>query len=310
MTMNILLLFPVSESHFFLCITLAYIILSIVTFYSIRLVNKRKFQQKKKKLYKEKEKAEKENLLKSKFIANIDHEVRNPLNAIIGFSELICEGDNPKDRHQFSKIVSANSRTLLNIINNVLDITQIESGILEFSYSDIDINMLLSDICQQTIAKNANPNVEIRFTEKLHQMVLFTDKRRITQVINNLLNNALKFTQEGEITFGYRLCKNRQICFFVKDTGIGIPQSKTTDVFERFTRLNRQVKGVGLGLPLARVIIERLKGTIGVRSELNVGSEFWFKLPAKSIIKVEKKERKEKKKWSDLQIQKIPLQRV
>lgn len=304
--MTNLMLTTINESTFHAYAIFAYIVLSVITFYSIRLIIRRIEKQKRLKICREKEKAEKESLLKSKFIANIDHEIRIPLNAITGFSDLICDAQSPKEKQEFAKIISANSQLLLQIIDDVLDMTKIEAGTIDLSYSDVDINKLLSDIQKQFIKLNNNPKVKIYFTNKFPKMVLFTDKYRIKQVMSNFLNNALKFTKEGEITFGYRLYR-RQPYFFVKDTGIGIPENKIEDVFKRFIRLNRQTRGIGLGLPICRVIIERLKGSIGVHSEENVGSEFWFRLPASTIIAIEKKE---KKKWPDLRIQKIPLQQA
>ena len=146
----------------------------------------------------------------------------------------------------------------------------------------------MEDICLQMQQKNQRPEVQIMFTEKESGCVINTDRLRLSQVIMNLMNNAMKFTSEGSITLGYRLTRQKdELYFFVKDTGIGIPADQAGKVFERFVKLNTFVKGTGLGLAICRVIIERLGGTIGVETREGRGSCFWFRLPVREDMLLE-----------------------
>ena len=227
-----------------------------------------------------KEKAEESNRLKSAFLANMSHEIRTPLNAIIGFSEMICYSDKEDDKLEFMKIVSSNNALLLQLIDDILDLSKIEAGTMEFTFGFTDINDLLDGICRQMQEKNTSPDIDIRFAEKAEECVIYTDRLRLSQVIINFINNALKFTSKGFIQIGYRMNEaQNEIYFYVKDTGIGIPSDKLDKVFDRFVKLNSFVKGTGLGLAICRVIIERLNGTIGVESKEGEGSCFWFKFP-------------------------------
>lgn len=229
-----------------------------------------------------KEKAEESNRLKSAFLANMSHEIRTPLNAIIGFSEMICYTDKEDDKMEFMKIVSSNNALLLQLIDDILDLSKIEAGTMEFTFGYVDINELMDGICRQMQEKNTSPDVEIRFAEKQEECVIYTDHLRLSQVIINFINNALKFTSKGSIQMGYRINETQdEIYFYVKDTGIGIPRDKIDKVFDRFVKLNSFVKGTGLGLAICRVIVERLNGTIGVDSKEGEGSCFWFNLPLK-----------------------------
>lgn len=232
-----------------------------------------------------KEKAEESNRLKSAFLANMSHEIRTPLNAIIGFSDLICQTDDAEEKEEYIRIVTSNNELLLQLIDDILDLSKIEAGTMDFSYALTDINELMEDICLQMQQKNQHPEVQILFTEKEPCCVINTDRLRLSQVIINLMNNAMKFTAEGSITLGYRLNGQRnELYFFVKDTGIGIPADKAEKVFERFVKLNSFVKGTGLGLAICRVIIERLGGTIGVDTAVEEGACFWFRLPVQEDV--------------------------
>ena len=229
-----------------------------------------------------KEKAEESNRLKSAFLANMSHEIRTPLNAIIGFSDLICQTDDVEEKEEYIRIVTSNNELLLQLIDDILDLSKIEAGTMDFSYAPTDINELMEDICLQMQQKNQRPEVQIMFTEKEPGCIINTDRLRLSQVIMNLMNNAMKFTSEGFITLGYRLTRQKdELYFFVKDTGIGIPADQAGKVFERFVKLNTFVKGTGLGLAICRVIIERLGGTIGVETREGKGSCFWFRLPVR-----------------------------
>lgn len=229
-----------------------------------------------------KEQAEESNRLKSAFLANMSHEIRTPLNAIIGFSDMICQGVEEEEKHEFIDIIKNNNAILLQLINDILDLSKIEAGTMDFTYGNVDINDLLEGICLQMRQKEKVGAVEIVFTEKAPECILYTDPLRLSQVIINFVNNAIKFTSEGSIEMGYRMDKAaNEIYFFVKDTGIGIAAEKTGTIFERFVKLNSFVKGTGLGLSICRVIVERLEGTIGVESEVGKGSNFWFRIPMK-----------------------------
>lgn len=228
-----------------------------------------------------KEKAEESNRLKSAFLANMSHEIRTPLNAIVGFSDMLCQEEiSPEEKADFSAIISNNNELLLQLINDILDLSKIEAGTIDFNSTPVDVNELLGRICLQMQAKNTSPDVKVVFTEKAEHCILNTDQKRLSQVIINLATNALKFTPKGSIQIGYRVDEEvHEVFFYVKDTGIGIPADQTDKVFERFVKLNPFAKGTGLGLAICRVIIERLNGVIGVDSKEGEGSCFWFKIP-------------------------------
>lgn len=232
-----------------------------------------------------KEQAEESNRLKSAFLANMSHEIRTPLNAIIGFSDMICQGVDEDEKIEFMDIIKKNNEILLQLINDILDLSKIEAGTMDFTYGDTDVNALLEGICRQMQQKEHSDAVRIAFTERVPDCILYTDHLRLSQVLMNFINNAMKFTSEGSIEMGYRIDEAAsEICFFVKDTGIGIPADKVNTVFERFVKLNSFVKGTGLGLSICRVIVERLGGTAGVESEEGKGSTFWFRLPLITAI--------------------------
>ena len=249
-----------------------------------------------------KEKAEESNRLKSAFLANMSHEIRTPLNAIVGFSEMVCQTEEEEERKEFVKIISSNNILLLQLIDDILDLSKIEAGTMEFTFAQTDINELMEGICRQMQEKNSSPDIQILFTEKADQCMMYTDRIRLSQVIINFTNNALKFTPKGSIEMGYRIEEAKdEIYFYVKDTGIGIPRDsikkiwdrfyktdlpadKIDKVFERFVKLNSFIKGTGLGLAICRVIVERLGGVIGVESKEGEGSRFWFRIPRSEKI--------------------------
>lgn len=227
-----------------------------------------------------KEKAEESNRLKSAFVANMSHEIRTPLNAIVGFSDMICQTNDPVAQAEFKKIVHVNNDLLLQLIDDILDLSKIEAGTMEYYYNDTDINELIEAVCFQMSQKNQNPKVVIQFTEKEPVCFMVTDRQRLLQVFNNLVGNAMKFTGEGSITVGYQMNESRdEIRFFVRDTGIGIAADSVDKIFDRFVKLNSFVKGTGLGLAICRIIVEHFGGSIGVESKEGEGSCFWFRLP-------------------------------
>lgn len=225
-------------------------------------------------------KADEANRLKSAFLANMSHEVRTPLNAIVGFSNLLAETEDPAEKREFTHIISVNNELLLKLINDIIDMAKIESGSLNFTYEQTDINELMEEICCQMKLKNESEAVCISFERKLPRCVIETDRNRLMQVIINFLTNALKFTKEGSISFGYTMNEtNNSIRFYVKDTGIGIPEDKKEQIFDRFVKLNSFAQGTGLGLPICATIAEKFGGNIGVESCVGEGSLFWLEIP-------------------------------
>ncbi|MDR0970486.1 MAG: hypothetical protein LBM67_08140 [Lentimicrobiaceae bacterium] len=225
--------------------------------------------------------AEESNRLKSTFLANMSHEIRTPLNAIVGFSKLIPTAETQEEADEFNRIITANNDLLLQLINDILDLSKIEAGQMEFSDQEIDLVTMLSDIYQsyQTRIKGG---VTLEQEIPNGKPTIFADKNRISQVVTNFLNNAIKFTQKGSITIGYSLIGN-EVRVFVRDTGIGVSKENQAKIFDRFTKLNSHIQGTGLGLSISQTIIEHYNGTIGVESKEGKGSEFWFTLPAKPI---------------------------
>lgn len=228
-------------------------------------------------LRKAKDKAEESDRLKSAFLANMSHEIRTPLNAIVGFSNLLTMAEDEEERNEYINIISSNNELLLQLINDILDVAKIEAGTLEFIDSEIDINALLSDIEQSSRLK-APEGVQISFVEKMPYCIIMSDKNRLAQVITNFINNAIKFTKEGSIRFGYRH-KDDKLLFYVRDTGCGIEPEKKDLVFNRFVKLNSFAQGTGLGLAICQMIVKKMGGEIGVESQLGKGSTFWFTLP-------------------------------
>ncbi|MDD6209937.1 MAG: PAS domain-containing protein [Bacteroidales bacterium] len=231
-------------------------------------------------LRKAKEIAEQSDILKSAFLANMSHEIRTPLNAIVGFSELLCTTEEQSEKEEFIKIIQTNNELLLQLISDILDLSKIESNLLEYTETDVDINDLLSKIEQSSKLRVTRKEVELFFEDRLPSCILNIDKNRLTQVITNLITNAIKFTDKGSIRFGYRQQDNRDILFHVSDTGCGIPSDETKKIFDRFTKLNSFIKGTGLGLSISKSIVNHWGGDIGVKSEVGKGSTFWFTVPS------------------------------
>ena len=232
------------------------------------------------KLIETQDKAEESDRLKSAFLANMSHEIRTPLNAIVGFSSLMVDTEDMEERRQYMDIVEENNDLLLQLISDILDLSKIEAGTFDFTERELDVNLLCEDIVLAMRMK-ARPNVEILFDRHLPECRIMSDRNRLHQVISNFVNNAIKFTEEGNIRVGYDQLDEAHLRFYVADTGIGIEPEMQNEIFERFVKLNSFVHGTGLGLSICRSIVEQLGGEIGVDSEPEKGSCFWFTLPIK-----------------------------
>ena len=222
-------------------------------------------------------KAEQSDQLKSAFLANMSHEIRTPLNAIVGFSQLLPAAETAEEKKLYSGIINQNSDILLQLINDILDLSKIEAGTLEY----IKRPMNLGEVCRTIYAvhkERVKEGVTLVFDNEDENLFIEGDQNRIMQVITNFLTNASKFTYAGEIRLGFeRTDKNIRV--YVKDTGIGIEPEKVDHVFERFVKLNSFAQGTGLGLSICQMIIEKIGGEIGVTSELGKGSTFYFTIP-------------------------------
>ena len=227
-----------------------------------------------------KEKAENADLSKSAFLANMSHEIRTPLNAITGFAEVLASANTEEEKAQYQEIIKMNADLLLQLVNDILDMSKIEAGTLEFVYTKVDINLLLSDLRQlfQMRVNDAGKNIRIIAEPSLPSCSIETDRNRVAQVLSNFTTNAIKFTQEGTISIGYE-ARDTELYFYVPDTGAGIPADKLPEVFGRFVKLNKDKKGTGLGLSISKTIVNKLEGQIGADSVEGKGSTFWFTIP-------------------------------
>lgn len=218
---------------------------------------------------------------KTAFLANMSHEIRTPLNAIVGFAGLLSNASE-SERNSYVEIIKGNTNMLLQLVNDILDMSKIEAGTLEFIYSDTDVNQIMRELegIFRLRLEDADSPVRIVFEPCLLVCFIHTEKNRVSQVLSNFLSNAFKYTKEGSITLGYKV-REDDIYFYVQDTGAGIPAGKVDKVFERFMKLDAKKQGTGLGLSISRTIIKKLGGEIGVFSEYGKGSTFWFTLPVK-----------------------------
>lgn len=221
--------------------------------------------------------AEESDRLKSAFLANMSHEIRTPLNSIVGFSRLTIEAESEEEKMQYSDIVERNSGLLLNLFNDLLDLSALEAGSLEFTVRPVK----LYNICVSLFEKymlTPQKGATLLLDEIDIKQVVYGDKERITQVLVNLLTNAFKFTPTGEIHFGFER-KGDMVQFYVQDSGIGISPEKVAAIFERFGKVDNFVQGTGLGLTICRMLVEKMGGRIWVRSLLGKGTTFYFTLP-------------------------------
>ena len=231
-----------------------------------------------------KQRAEESDCLKSAFLANVSHEIRTPLNAIVGFSEVIAHTESECEREEYLDIVKANSNLLLHLINDILDLSRIESGKMEF----IDENIQMDELCEelrQMHQMRIKNDVKIIFERPAASLTIVSDSHRLRQLYSNLISNAIKYTEKGAITFGYKL-KGDMMEGYVRDSGSGIPAEKLNNVFGRFEKLDLLKQGFGLGLSICKSILDKMGGEIWVESELGVGSCFYFLIPCNGTFPV------------------------
>jgi len=224
----------------------------------------------------------------------MSHEIRTPMNAIIGFSNLLNEAENGYELNEFIRIIVNNGEHLLVLINDIIDLSRIESGVIEVIKSEFNINTLMKEVYDLFIIDNniVNKSLILKMNNELDKKDAFirTDRTRLKQIIINLVGNASKYTNEGSIEFGYSVDNSDEsLYFYVKDTGMGISNEQKKYIFDRFmqvTTTNTPTKGSkGLGLAITKTYLKMMGGSIGVKSELNVGSEFYFSLPIEIIKK-------------------------
>lgn len=239
-------------------------------------------------LLKEKAKTAKAEELKNSFLANMSHEIRTPMNAIIGASELLRDNSLSKnERNEFTDILTSSSKELLDFFNRILELSQLESGSMNFQESELSIHSLfiqLYSIFGQNIS-DSQKNISLNFTEDIQEIKILSDLDKLTKVLTYLLENAVKFTDKGEIDFGCAIQDRNNILFYVKDTGVGISVNEQEKIFEKFTQVDnsytRVYSGAGLGLSLCKEIIKLIGGKLFIDSHLGQGSIFYFTIPLK-----------------------------
>ena len=230
--------------------------------------------------------AEKASRMKSLFLANMSHEIRTPLNAIEGFSRIMAETDSADERMKFMEIIESNNTRLMNLINEILDLSRVEAGEISVKKAHTDLNQLCQSM-KQLFKFRCPDSVNMVWSRPNMNVMLNTDENRLTQVFSNLISNALKHTASGSITYGYRLINDGQdVEFYVTDTGSGIAPEDLPNIFKTYMSKDAETmqNGYGLGLPLSKIIVEKLGGTISVSSELGKGSTFTFILPFEGTI--------------------------
>lgn len=225
----------------------------------------------------DKEKIEESNRLKSAFLANMSHEIRTPLNSIVGFSNLLAETCHSEKTREFCEIIETNNELLLQLVNDILDLSKIEAGKMDFIYSEFNVSTLFKNL-YQTFLGRVKDGVALYCEIPEHDRVIYSEKNRLTQVVTNFLTNACKFTFQGSIRMGYKETEDG-LYFYVRDTGKGIERKNLPHVFERFAKFDSFIQGTGLGLSICQTILDNLHGKIGVESEEGKGSTFWFTIP-------------------------------
>ena len=222
--------------------------------------------------------AEAANQNKSVFLANMSHEIRTPLNVIMGFSNLIVTAATEEEKRMYAEVLENNCSLLLQLINDILDLSKLESGTLTFAEEEMELNILLEELASAMRTRIVAEEVVLNCVTLSAPCFVVAEKKRLSQVLINLLTNAIKFTTKGSIRLGYEI-HGKMLYFYVADTGCGFPESQKQKVFERFVRLDSAKPGTGLGLAICRTIVEKMGGCIGVESEEGKGSCFWFTIP-------------------------------
>ena len=229
-----------------------------------------------------KEKAENLDRLKSAFLANMSHEIRTPLNAIVGFSSLLTSTENAAEKELYNSLIGHNNKLLLNLINDVIDLSKIESGYLELRPDWVNLTELLDESVAEYVHQVPS-GVELLTNYPAHDSLVELDKLRIKQILSNFLSNALKNTTTGHVEVFYEV-DHQSVRIGVKDTGRGIPQNMLEKIFERFEKLDSFAQGAGLGLPICKLIVEKMNGRILVDSQLGIGTTFIIELPCRSML--------------------------
>lgn len=233
-------------------------------------------------LVKARDKAEASDRLKSAFLANMSHEIRTPLNAIVGFSSLLTSTENAAEKELYNSLIGHNNKLLLNLINDVIDLSKIESGYLELRLDWVNLTELLDESVAE-YAHQVPSGVELLTNYPAHDSLVELDKLRIKQILSNFLSNALKNTTTGHVEIFYEV-DHQSVRIGVKDTGRGIPQNMLEKIFERFEKLDSFAQGAGLGLPICKLIVEKMNGRILVDSQLGIGTTFIIELPCRSML--------------------------
>ncbi len=239
-------------------------------------------KQREEMLVNERDRAEASDRLKSAFLANMSHEIRTPLNAIVGFSSLLASAENVVEKELYNSLISHNNELLLNLINDIIDLSKIEAGYLELHQNWFNLTELL-DECVAEYARLLPSGVELLTSYPEHDALVELDKLRIKQILNNFLSNALKNTIRGYVEVFYEIDKHC-VRIGVKDTGRGIPQNMLEKIFERFEKVDSFAQGVGLGLSICKSIVDKMNGRIQVYSQLGLGTTFIAELPCHSIL--------------------------
>lgn len=229
-------------------------------------------------------KAEESDKLKSAFLANMSHEIRTPLNAIVGFSELLINSPEIENKEEYMRIISDNNELLLKLINDILDLSKIEAGTVELKYEDFDLSEYFNALATSMKQRVTNVNVRLLAENHYAECYVRLDKNRVAQILTNYVTNAIKYTPKGFIEMGYE-SKDDGIRFYVRDSGIGIPEEKKSKVFYRFEKLDEFAQGTGLGLSICKAIAESMQGQVGFESRYGEGSLFWAFLPCKPQVR-------------------------